>query len=50
MDFRIRDLPVDVHRHLKANAALAGVSLNSYIVEVLRKNSGVVKVKKPKGG
>jgi predicted HicB family RNase H-like nuclease len=42
MDFRIRDLPPDIHRQLKAQAALAGVSLNEYMIEVLRKgaNSG----------
>ena len=35
-DFRIREIPEDVHRKLKAFAALAGVSVNEYILRVLK--------------
>lgn len=33
---QIRDVPPEVHRHLKAQAALAGQSLNDYLLARVR--------------
>jgi antitoxin FitA len=37
---QIRDVPEDVHRTLKARAALAGVSLSEYLRGVLARTAG----------
>jgi predicted HicB family RNase H-like nuclease len=37
-DFRVRGIPEDVHRKLKALAALAGVSVNDYMLAVLKEH------------
>jgi plasmid stability protein len=35
-ELRVRGLPEDVHRKLKALAALAGQSINEYALEVIK--------------
>jgi plasmid stability protein len=35
---QIRDVPDDVHRELKARAALAGMSLSEYLLRELRRS------------
>jgi predicted HicB family RNase H-like nuclease len=37
-DFRIRGIPEEIHRKLKALAALAGMSFNDYLLEVLKEH------------
>jgi predicted HicB family RNase H-like nuclease len=37
-DFRLRGIPENVHRKLKALAALAGVSVNEYILGILKEH------------
>jgi predicted HicB family RNase H-like nuclease len=37
-DFRVRGIPEDVHRKLKALAALAGISFNDYMLEILKEH------------
>jgi predicted HicB family RNase H-like nuclease len=36
MDLRIRDIPVDLRGELKAEAALKGITLNDYVIELLK--------------
>jgi predicted HicB family RNase H-like nuclease len=35
-ELRVRGLPEDVHRKLKALAALAGLSINEYALQVIK--------------
>jgi len=35
---QIRDVPDDLHRQLKARAALAGMSLSEYLLQELRRS------------
>lgn len=37
-DFRVRGIPEKVHRMLKAFAALQGVSVNAYILQILKEH------------
>lgn len=37
-DFRLRDIPDPIFRQLKAQAALAGVSLNALLLQLLTKH------------
>jgi predicted HicB family RNase H-like nuclease len=45
MDIRIRNVPPELHRTLKAEAALKSLSLEAYIIELLRKRKKLFKVK-----
>ncbi|MBE2315221.1 toxin-antitoxin system HicB family antitoxin [Solirubrobacter sp. CPCC 204708] len=36
MNVQVRDVPDDVHRRLKAQAAMAGQSLNEFLLEHMR--------------
>ena len=37
-DFRVRSIPEEIHRKLKALAALAGMSFNDYMLEILKEH------------
>ncbi len=37
-DFRLRGIPEELHRRLKALAALAGRSINEYIIDLLKEH------------
>ena len=37
-DFRVRGIPEEMHRKLKALAALAGVSFNDYMLQILKEH------------
>lgn len=45
MDVRIRNVPPELHRELKAEAALKAVSLEAYIVELLKGRKRLLKTK-----
>lgn len=38
---QIRNVPDDVHRRLKARAAVRGMSLSEYLLAILRRNAAV---------
>lgn len=37
-DFRIRNIPEEIHRQIKAFAALAGKTVNDYILDILKEH------------
>ena len=37
MDVRVRNLPNEIHRKLKAQAALKGIPLEKYIADILER-------------
>jgi plasmid stability protein len=48
MDIRIRNLDDDMHRALKAEAALKAMSLEAYIIELLSKRPPMFTLKRGK--
>ena len=42
-DIRIRDVPPNVHRALKAEAALRGITLEAYILHIIGKRELLAK-------